>query len=397
MYNFWVKELDCVSCGHTVPLFKDYRVAKERYADDPGYNVLCSDCGAVTTVDDWQSESVCNDCGHGFVPKEGNVSRGGKYNCPDCGQKYGITDAIQEQGGYNLRLYAIEYYCEHCDDAGEPKSVHKGYKRVEEADEELYQDAVHEWEESEDLHEYVPKEKIPPGHMTSERNPVFDHGYETWSDMFNKRQLLNLAKLLRSFEKIDRNKREFLLLAFSDALRTNSAMASYDATRNGMDHIFRTNSFDPPMYPAENNVWGGEFGRGTFKASWNMVVDGVEWANSPTDRYIDDGGEMVESAEFSKPVGEKSSLHQGDMRTLDYEDEFDAVITDPPYYDNIMYSEVADYFYVWQKILLEGSILGSMKKKHHEPNPSLQTRILVRPPRISSLNLNNHFQSLRGL
>jgi putative DNA methylase len=363
MYNFWVKELDCVSCGHTVPLFKDYRVAKERYADDPGYNVLCPDCGAVTAVDDWQSESVCNDCGYGFVPKEGNVSRGGKYNCPDCGQKYGITDAIQEQGGYDLRLYAIEYYCEHCDDAGEPKSVHKGYKRVEEADKELYQDAVREWEESEDLHKYVPKEKIPPGHMTSERNPVFDHGYETWSDMFNKRQLLNLAKLLRSFEKIDQNEREFLLLAFSDALRTNSAMASYDATRNGMDHIFRTNSFDPPMYPAENNVWGGEFGRGTFKASWDMVIDGVKWANSPTDRYIDDSGEMVESAEFSKSVGENSSLHQGDMRTLDYEDEFDAVITDPPYYDNIMYSEVADYFYVWQKILLENEYPGFDEEK----------------------------------
>jgi len=117
------------------------------------------------------------------------------------------------------------------------------------------------------------------------------------------------------------------------------------------------------MYPAENNVWGGEFGRGTFKASWDMVIDGVEWANSPTDRYIDDSGEMVESAEFSKSVGENSSLHQGDMRTLDYEDEFDAVITDPPYYDNIMYSEVADYFYVWQKILLKHEYSGFDKEK----------------------------------
>jgi hypothetical protein len=41
------------------------------------------------------------------------------------------------------------------------------------------------------------------------------------------------------------------------------------------------------------------------------------------------------------------------MRTIEAEDEYDAVITDPPYYDNIIYSEVADYFYVWQKILLE--------------------------------------------
>jgi Adenine-specific DNA methylase containing a Zn-ribbon len=129
MYNFWVKELGCVSCGNTVPMFKDYRVAKERYVDDPGYNVLCPNCGVISTVDGWQSESVCNDCGYGFVPKEGNVS-GSNYNCPDCGQKYTITDAIQEQDGYDTRLYAVEYYCVHCDEAGEAKTDIKNIKRL---------------------------------------------------------------------------------------------------------------------------------------------------------------------------------------------------------------------------------------------------------------------------
>ena len=27
----------------------------------------------------------------------------------------------------------------------------------------------------------------------------------------------------------------------------------------------------------------------------------------------------------------------------------DAVVTDPPYYDNVMYGECSDYFYVWLK------------------------------------------------
>ncbi len=363
MYNFWVKELDCVSCGHTVPLFKDYRVAAGRYENDDKYNVLCPDCGAVTLIDDWQSESVCNDCGHGFVPKEGNVSRGGKYNCPDCGQKYAITDAIQEQGGYNLRLYALEYYCEHCDDAGEPKSAHKGYKRAEEADKELYRKAEREWDEKEHLHEYVPDEVIPPGHMTSERNPVFDHGYSEWTDMFNERQLLNFAKLLKSIDDLENQSHaEYLLLAFSDLLETNSMMVSYDHSYNKIDHIFRINAFAPPTYPVENNVWGTAFGRGTFQSMWDMVKGGVEYANSPTERYVKDG-ETIESGEFSKSIGGDFSLYQGDMRTLDYEDEFDAVITDPPYYDNIMYSEVADYFYVWQKILLEDEYPGFDQEK----------------------------------
>jgi hypothetical protein len=51
------------------------------------------------------------------------------------------------------------------------------------------------------------------------------------------------------------------------------------------------------------------------------------------------------------------------MRLIDATNEYDAVITDPPYYDNIIYSEVADYFYVWQKILLEDKYPGFDQEK----------------------------------
>jgi adenine-specific DNA methylase len=83
-----------------------------------------------------------------------------------------------------------------------------------------------------------------------------------------------------------------------------------------------------------------------------MVNSGVEYANAPTERHVVNG-ETIETEPFTQPIGEDATVHQGDMRTIDAEDEYDAVITDPPYYDNIIYSEVSDYFYVWQKILLE--------------------------------------------
>ena len=358
MYNFWVKELDCVSCGHTVPLFKDYRVAKGRYENDDKYNILCPDCGAVTLVDNWQDDSKCNECHHEFVPKEGYVSRGGYYNCPECGQKESITDGIAEQGGFDLRLYAVEYYCEECDNQGRPKSSHKGYKKAEAADKQLFEDAKREWETRTDLHDYVPDEEIPPGHMTSERNPVFDHGYDEWTDMYNERQLLCFSKLLKSIDQVDDSSvSEFLLLAFSDVLETNSMMVSYDHSYNKIDYVFKINAFAPPTYPVENNVWGTKFGRGTFTALYDMVKRGVEYADSPTERYIEDS-ETKETQGFAKPLGLNSKVHQGDMRTITAEDEYDAVITDPPYYDNIIYSEVSDYFYVWQKVLLEDEYPG---------------------------------------
>ena len=356
MYNFWVKELDCVSCGHTVPLFKDYRVAKGRYENDDKYNVLCSDCGEVTLVDDWQSESICDDCGHGFIPKEANVSRG-KYNCPDCGQKYGIVDAISEQGSADLRLYAVEYYCGYCDDSGEAKSVHKGYKRAEQADIELFEKATQEWSERTELHEYVPSEIIPEGSITAASsisgNDVFQHGLEKWTDMFNERQLLSLSKLLKSIDSIsNQNAKEYLLLAFSNNLSFNNSMTGYNYARNGIQHLFKSNSFDPPMGVAEANSWGSEFGKGRFTSMRDMVTSGIEYAHAPTDRSIQDGS-MVETSKFSQPVGENSTVLQGDLRELEFDGEFDAVITDPPYYDNIVYSEISDFYYVWQKIVLE--------------------------------------------
>jgi len=363
MYNFWVKELDCVSCGHTVPLFKDYRVAKGRYENDSKYNVLCPDCGAVTLVDDWQDDSECTECSSEFVPKEGHVSRGGYYNCPECGQKESITNGIAEQGGYTLRLYAVEYYCEECDNQGRPKSAHKGYKKAEVADKQLFEEAKQEWVTRTDLHDYVPDEEIPPGHMTSERNPVFDHGYNKWTDMFNERQLLSLSKILKSIDNISESDiREHLLLALTGILRTNTEMVGYDQSYNKVVNIFKTNSFDPPRTPCEGNVWGTKFGRGTFESIYDLVRKGVKYANSPTERYIKED-ETKETLEFSQPIGSNSEVYQGDMRKITAEDEYDAVITDPPYYDNIIYSELSDYFYVWQKILLENEYPGFDQEK----------------------------------
>jgi ssDNA-binding Zn-finger/Zn-ribbon topoisomerase 1 len=337
-------------------------VAKGRYENDDKYNVLCPDCGSAIQVSEWREECVCGECANEFVPEEGNVSRG-KYSCPDCGQKYGITDAIQEQGGYDLRLYGVEYYCPECDENGRQKSVIKGYKAAESADRESFDSARQEWEEREELRQYIPDENLPPGHMISERNPVFDHGYNKWSDMYNERQLLCLSQLLRSIESIEnKNSREFLLLTFSDFLRTNSLMCSYQPSRNHSNHVFKTNSFDPPYQPSEGNVWGAKYGMGTFESAWDMVKSGVEYANAPTERYVSNG-DSKESPPFAKPIGDNTNVYQGDMRVIDAEDEYDAVITDPPYYDNIMYSEVSDYFYVWQKILLEDEYDGFDQEK----------------------------------
>nr|WP_318570422.1 DUF1156 domain-containing protein [Salinigranum marinum] len=381
MYHFWVKELDCPSCDHTVPLFRDYRIGSGRYDNKGKYNVLCPSCESIELVDDWQTESDCSECGATFDPSTGNAKRG-NLNCPSCGQKYPIIDAIQEQDGFDTRLYAIEYFCSHCKEQGNPKSVHKGYMQAKNYDQEQFSSAKQEWENSDELKKYVPNHPIPLGIKTdsskfegniSGGHSLLRQGYSDWTDMFNSRQLLSLSKLLESIDQVEnQSHKEFLLLAASGALRYNSMMVSYNTSYNKIGDIFRSNSFNPPLYPIENNVWGAEDGSGTFEAMWDLVKSGVEYANRPTERYVEDG-DTHKTDPFGKPIGENSTVYCGDARKIQ-DSDVDVVITDPPYYDNVIYSELSDYFYVWLRTVLKKDY------DHFKPEKSPREESIVANP-----------------
>ena len=63
------------------------------------------------------------------------------------------------------------------------------------------------------------------------------------------------------------------------------------------------------------------------------------------------------------------------------DDSVDAIVTDPPYYDNVMYSECSDYFYVWMKRALRDTwpelcnLETTDKQGEAVANPSLYTRV----------------------
>lgn len=355
-YGFWVRELDCVSCEHTVPLFKDYRVATGRYENSDRDNVLCPDCGSVFLTSDYRESAVCPDCSFEFVPANGPVSRGGNYGCPECGQKYAIVDAIAEGQSYQERLYGLEYYCTECEDAGHDRSVYKGYKAATDADRGRYDDAAQRLEEATELSTYIPDEEIPKGAVTQASsisgNDVFKHGFEAWADMFNSRQQYCLATLLQAIDEVDDDDaREFLLLAFSNSLQFQNNFVRFNTSGGKAESIFGQNSFFPPVEYVENNPWGTRAGRGTFTNTWGHVIDAVEWAHAPVERYLDDG-ELQRTEPFDTPVDGETRVLQGDMREVEIDGEFDAIITDLPFYDNVVYSELSDFFYVWQRQLL---------------------------------------------
>ncbi len=363
MYHFWIKLLPCRNCGEDVALFKDYRLANARSSKDDHYNVVCPDCWHVFETDDHKSETECPECDHEFVPYDaGNVS-GKTYTCPHCDEhpEMNIIESVDRFGKPEERLFAVEYYC--------PETEEKGYKPVEEFDRELFETASEELDEKLETLP-IPTQERYEGSSDRARN----HGYETYDQMFNDRQLLCLSKLLKTIGDVEnQNVKEFLLLAFSSATEFNNMLCEYNRTANKLEGVYKRHTILSRHQPMENNIWGTKYGRGTFSGEFDKMRAGKEFCVDAYEKYVengetkqrdgvgkiegyvtDDPKKLGDPVEGSDDAEYNVHLRCGTSEYLPIEGEsVDAVITDPPYYDNVMYAEVADFYYVWLKQVLE--------------------------------------------
>jgi len=377
MYYFWIKEVPCLACGTKIPLFRGYMLAKTR--DGKGYHVICPECENIFVVNNYEKDTECPRCGKKFNPdKDGNVE-GKYYICtnPNCGQKSVIVEAIKKTGKPEERLYAVEYYCPHCG--------RKDYKQADEFDFVLFERAKEEFKsvEKEWLGKYIPDTEIPKGQETYPRL-IENHGYKYWKDMFNERQLLSLGRLLKSILEldVDENVKEFLVITFSEALNYHNMLCEYARTKNHLRDMFGRHAFHPPLNPVENNVWGTRSGRGVFINEIDKIIEGKQFNIKPFEKYIQNG-KTLEKPMKMQIIGKLGNIFNdsdanamitcGDSSYLDIPDKsVDAVITDPPYYGNVMYSELSEFYYAWLRLALKDKY--EYFRSEHVPNA---TEIIV--------------------
>ncbi|MBC8446494.1 MAG: DUF1156 domain-containing protein [Chloroflexi bacterium] len=381
---FWVKVARCgnPACGQEVPLFDEFMLAdhKERKRKDAPlgtFTVLCPTCEEVFQTETVKEEVSCPACGRGFLPSQGYVGRG-KYTCPACGQQDQVVSALRRlEEPLPARMFAIEYYCSPCDA--------RGYKRIDPPDVALYEQARAELAERLPnwLGRLIPDQEIPVEGRSDPR-PV-SHNYRYFHQMFNERQLLCLGYLLEGILRVeDENRREYSLIAFSNALTANNMFCRYGAAKLHLVDMFGRHAFWPPNSPAENNLWGaGRLGRGTFVNYIGWLHRAKQYALRPYEALPDaaaslrngligqlgsDAAKLVQRNRVfltapivGTPAAGFPALADGDgtclLRCQTAEDLsflpdtcVDAVITDPPYYSNVMYAELSDFFYVWLRL-----------------------------------------------
>lgn len=322
----WARTIPCQNpgCGAEIPLMKQFWLVNKKNRKITLYpQVVDGEVNfEILSGDDVPS---------GFDPTQGSVNRA-VARCPVCGSvvEAKLTRKLFEEGKACQRMVAVA--------TKNPHDRNKSYRTPNSMDIELFEEAITQLrvKEREAMislpDEFISQEKGICLQALSVRN----YGFKKWKDLFNPRQQLVFLSFINKISQA----RAIML---SEGLDEDyvKAITSYMALNLGkLQHLY---SGLARWNPRTENV-RDLFGRPAISLRWecgeiNPFLEGMRYSSNIS-TFINETSE----------VKGKCSISHSSATALPYMDNyFDAVITDPPYYNNIPYSFLSDFFYVWLK------------------------------------------------
>jgi len=360
LYYFWVKFVPCPCCGAQVDLFNSRIFAKHANpSKQPEAKSLCPTCEAINSITVYQTEVQCDQCGTSYNPQEGPADRA-NATCSDCQSTFPIIEAVRalDHPPHN-RMYAKMILKP---DGG------KEYLPIDEYDQALYGKASVELQTGNFAY---PQVAIEPGYNTDQ---VLNYNYTHWHQMFNERQLLCLSILSERIRNIEKDSlRALFACLLSGCLEFNSMFCSFKGEGTGaVRHTFSHHILKPERTPLEANLWGMPESSGSFSTLFERrILRALEYKDNPFELQLADrvngrrqsrkvfninrkmGGEIASTYDDFQRNDFDIYLSCGSSSQTDIEDGVvDAIITDPPFFDNVHYSQLADFFYVWLREMM---------------------------------------------
>ena len=179
---------------------------------------------------------------------------------------------------------------------------------------------------------------------------VWVYGMNTWGDLYNSRQKLALItfaeKVRNAYQEMvsEGVNREYAKAVVSYLALILSRTTDFQTTLCNWhpQWEFIPNTFARPALPmkwdyAELNPFA-EILTGTWQSMTRQIIRPLEHLSQIHGHMENSNGHAY------------VNVSQTSAANLSHPDSFfDAVFTDPPYYDNVPYSYLADFFYVWLK------------------------------------------------
>lgn len=354
LYYFWVKVVTTPS-GEKIPLFNNYIFSRNAYPrKKPLSKILCPACNKILTDRYDSTRLKCEHCDSVFNPQKGPAE--GQYIRDSKGVRFKIKDLIGRQSGPPLhRMYAV---------LAVKDDGTKVYLPVSKYDLDIYKHCQERL-----LRERlpIPTMKVRPGHNCDQAR---GYNYLYWKDFFNERQLLALGLLLKAVMEIKDNilQEQFLTL-FSSTLEFNNLFCSYKGEGTGaVRHMFSHHILKPERTPLENTVWGTRYSSGTFSTLFkSRLLRAKEYLENPTEVWNGNSGQKKKTVsaslnprlfeDFNTLSQSKDAgclvLNDDSARVKIPDSSVDAIITDPPYFDFVHYSELSDFFFAWLSPVLK--------------------------------------------
>lgn len=391
LHHFWVQVDACLSCGREFEVHPHYRLAYDKDRDRQW--AFCRGCHGVQELPLSRKELRCR-CGTRTKIGRGTLYRG-RLECPHCKFGCDLSRRGMETGvPPRWRLFAQEYL-----DTDRGRETRR-FRTATEADRALYRSAAAELERLEDRSgPFVPDRAIPTADRI-DRRPLI-HGFERYRQLFNERQLLHLSLLGRTISELQPGSdREVMALAFSEHLATNCIYAGYAFGYRRLSPLFSVHAYRHIVRPVELNPWLR--GRGTYLNALEKIRRGVAFAKTPTDVHPA-GGRTTQG----RPVGPRdgkvgrtvSEVVEGELEasmsvrdSTDLSDvpdgSVDLILTDPPYFDNVCYSELSDFYLVWHQAL------GTAEPSFDEEGRSAPMRRSLAPANRSAESVRGYAEGL---
>ena len=232
-------------------------------------------------------------------------------------------------------------------------------------------------------------------------------GITNYLDLLSSRQLCYLTTAIGTLSKLDPGVQLTMALLLSTSLEFNSMLCGYKGARVGdrpgaIRHAFSYHAYTFPYLALENNpifpkpVSGTPASGTLHKLFHDRVRCARRWAALPRERRLDGRprfrpmtGEIDQGQEVTDPLDLQTGsrrflLSQSSAVKLELPDDFvDFVVTDPPYFDSVQYSDLARFFHVWLQQMLPDAADWRFDRQQSAVAPDLNgnghyTRLLTR-------------------
>ncbi len=352
----WSRTVGCHYCDGTVPLSPHWRLAPG------GVGIKFAFNQSASPIDQRRCKPVivCS----AAEQAQGTITDGDAICLfPDCKRvisgDYIKLQAQSGKMGEQLIAIAAKTLREVKDKSGKVrKKWVRVYRAPSEEEASLAQSAhiLNEKNEGWELDNILPDESI--GSLSNYDRGHRLYGIYKWRDFFSSRQLLSLGILVEVYRAMLRDRTE------------RGQLSSLDKAA----FLFLSLSIDKVVnFNCRQTRWGdnlerivAKFDRHNYAMVWSYAEmplavsgDGLLWALGQTRTCLDELITLTSShnsADF--PLFQQRSNDERTTKIMNVSGEslleidchsVDTIVMDPPYYDNVMYSELSDFFYVWLK------------------------------------------------